>query len=46
MFVRSLQSSNNPVMIAIAVLATDTFVSLSAVVDVACAYLDPRIRVS
>ncbi len=46
LFVRSLQSSNNPVMIAIAVLATVTFVSLSAVVDVACAYLDPRIRVS
>jgi ABC-type dipeptide/oligopeptide/nickel transport system permease component len=44
LFIRSLVTVNNPVMLAIAVLAVITFVTLSAVVDVICAYLDPRIR--
>ncbi|MFL6141056.1 MAG: ABC transporter permease [Labedaea sp.] len=46
LFVRSLRSTNNPVMLAIAVLAMITFVALSAVVDVVGAYLDPRIRLN
>ena len=45
LFLRSLVGVNNPVMLAIAVLAVITFVSLNAIVDVLCAYLDPRIRV-
>jgi ABC-type dipeptide/oligopeptide/nickel transport system permease component len=46
LFIRSVANVNNPVMLAIAVLAVITFVTLSAVVDVLSAYLDPRIRVS
>jgi ABC-type dipeptide/oligopeptide/nickel transport system permease component len=44
LFLRSLVGVNNPVMLAIAVLAVITFVTLNAIVDVLCAYLDPRIR--
>src|SRR5439155_6454959 len=44
LFIRSLVSVNNPVMLAIAVLAVITFVTLSTVADLVCAYLDPRIR--
>ena len=44
LFVRSVAQVNNPVMLAIAVLAVITFVALSALVDVLSAYLDPRIR--
>jgi oligopeptide transport system permease protein len=46
LFLNALQSANAPIILAIAVLATITFVTLNALVDVLCAYLDPRIRVS
>jgi oligopeptide transport system permease protein len=46
LFLGALQSANAPIILAVAVLATITFVTLNALVDVLCAYLDPRIRVS
>ena len=44
LFIRSLDSSNSPVILAIAVYAVIAFVVVSALGDVLCAYLDPRIR--
>jgi oligopeptide transport system permease protein len=46
LFDKALGLPNIPMLIAIAVLSVITFVVLSAVVDVVCAYLDPRIRIS
>ena len=46
LFIRALVSSNSPVILAIAVYAVITFVIVSALADVACAYLDPRIRLN
>jgi ABC-type dipeptide/oligopeptide/nickel transport system permease component len=44
-FVGALGGPNIPILLAIAVLSLITFVTLSAIVDVFAAYLDPRIRV-
>jgi len=44
LFVRALQTNNNPVIVGVAVYALITFIVLSAIVDVVSAYLDPRIR--
>jgi ABC-type dipeptide/oligopeptide/nickel transport system permease component len=46
LFIRSLESSNSPVILAIAVYAVITFVVIGALADVLCAYLDPRIRLN
>ncbi|MPZ79487.1 MAG: ABC transporter permease subunit [Actinophytocola sp.] len=45
LFVRSLDGLNYPVMMAIASYSIIIFLVLIAVVDVLCAYLDPRLRV-
>lgn len=44
LFIDALRSSNRPVMLGIVVYSIITFILLSAVVDMLCAYLDPRIR--
>lgn len=46
LFFRSIGEQNDPVVLAIAVYSTITFIVLSALVDVLCAYLDPRTRVN
>ena len=46
LFVRALQTNNNPVIVGIAVYSLITFIVASAIVDVLSAYLDPRIRLS
>ncbi|MCT2587495.1 ABC transporter permease [Actinophytocola gossypii] len=45
LFFRSIGEKNDPVVMAITVYATITFVLLSALADLVSAYLDPRIRI-
>jgi oligopeptide transport system permease protein len=45
LFYRALRSNNNPVIMAVAVYAVLVFLTVSVLADLACAYLDPRIRV-
>jgi oligopeptide transport system permease protein len=42
----SIKNSNNPVIMAITAFAVIVFVTLSLIVDILYAYLDPRIRLS
>ena len=44
LFVRALQTNNNPVIVGVAVYSLITFIVLSALADMLSAYLDPRIR--
>jgi ABC-type dipeptide/oligopeptide/nickel transport system permease component len=44
LFVGALHTNNNPIIVAVAVYSLITFVTLSAIVDMFTAYLDPRIR--
>jgi oligopeptide transport system permease protein len=44
LFIRALGSNNNPVILAIVVLAVISFILITAIVDILYAYLDPRIR--
>jgi oligopeptide transport system permease protein len=46
LFIRSVLEANRPVLMAIAAVGTITFVVLVALVDMLCAYLDPRIRLN
>lgn len=46
LFIRALVTQNSPVILAIAVYAVITFVIVNAIADVACAYLNPRIRLN
>ncbi|HET9138614.1 ABC transporter permease [Actinophytocola sp.] len=43
---KAILSNNNPIIMAVSAFAVITFVTLSLVVDVLYAYLDPRIRLS
>ena len=45
LFVRGLRDLNSPLMIAIVSYSVVTFVVLIALLDILCAYLDPRLRV-
>jgi ABC-type dipeptide/oligopeptide/nickel transport system permease component len=45
LLVRSLGSLNYPVMIAIASYSIIVFLALIVLLDILCAYLDPRLRV-
>lgn len=46
LFIAAVQSANRPIVMAIAAFATVVFVVLVAIVDMLCAYLDPRIRLN
>jgi len=46
LFVGALHTNNNPIIVAVAVYSLITFITLSAIVDVLTAYLDPRIRLN
>jgi len=43
---KAILNNNNPIIMAVSALAVITFVTLSLVVDILYAYLDPRIRLS
>ncbi len=45
LFVRGLRSLNTPVLIAVFAYSVITFVVLIALLDILCAYLDPRLRI-
>ncbi len=46
LFVGALHTNNNPIIVAVAVYSLITFITLSALVDMLTAYLDPRIRLT
>jgi oligopeptide transport system permease protein len=45
LFVRSLRSLNTPVLIAVFAYSVVVFVVLIALLDILCAFLDPRLRI-
>jgi oligopeptide transport system permease protein len=46
LFAKALYTNNTPVIMAVGVVSIVTFIVASAVVDVLCAWLDPRIRLN